>query len=411
MKPVRPYFVFFLLWSLLGCTSAAPSAPATLPQIPTFAPTPTPGGFGGCEDARLPTPAAPVNSIFPPVTASDYTLGAEDAAVTALVYSDFQCEGCAGLALTLRQIQQTNPGKVRLAFRHFPLLTSHDKAALAMQAADAAGLQGKFWEMHDRLFSAQPEWVQKSPPEFETWLGQQAKSLGLDSALFLSDLKSPALTSRVQDAWQSGNQMGLPGVPLLLLNGEILPPPYVFATLPNIISLYALPAQQFSQCPPQALEPGKTYTARLLTSKGEVRIALFAEKAPLTVNNFLFLAQSGWYDGVPFHHVLPGRLAQTGDPSGTGLGNPGYFIKTELVPGLRFDRAGMVGMANVGGDTGGSQFFITLAPANDLTGKYAVFGEVISGMEVLNQLTAHDPSTGTPQEEPDLLLRVVVEQP
>ena len=115
-------------------------------------------------------------------------------------------------------------------------------------------------------------------------------------------------------------------------------------------------------------------------------IQLYADQAPLAVNSFVFLAKQGWFDGVTFHRVIPGFVAQTGDPSGTGKGGPGYFFKNE-VSDLRYDKPGVVGMANSGPDTNGSQFFITYAPQPSLDGSYTIFGQVIQGMDVVENLT------------------------
>lgn len=110
----------------------------------------------------------------------------------------------------------------------------------------------------------------------------------------------------------------------------------------------------------------------------------------MAVNNFIFLARSGWYDGIPFHRAEPGFVIQTGDPSGTGYGNPGYYFTTEAAPGLTFDRPGLVGMSNTGADTNGSQFFITYAAQPELNGQFTIFGEVLSGLDVLASLSAGD---------------------
>jgi cyclophilin family peptidyl-prolyl cis-trans isomerase len=171
-----------------------------------------------------------------------------------------------------------------------------------------------------------------------------------------------------------------------------------------------LPKKQFDKCPPLIIDPSKQYIARLKTTKGDVLIKLFADKAPNAVNNFVFLAQNGWYDNIPIYLVIQGFLVQTGDPSGTGLGNPGYFIPSENNPSLVYDRAGMLGMANSGPDTNGSQFFITLSAAQKLNNDYPIFGEVISGLDVLYQFPARDPSSGTILPQAEMLINVSIEE-
>jgi cyclophilin family peptidyl-prolyl cis-trans isomerase len=177
----------------------------------------------------------------------------------------------------------------------------------------------------------------------------------------------------------------------------------------STIALIALGKRQYTQCPPFTIDPKKQYIATLETEKGNVIINLFANKAPLAVNSFVFLARDGWFDGVTFHRVLPGFAAQTGDPSGTGRGGPGYFFKNEIDPSLKFDKPGAVGMANSGPDTNGSQFFITYAPATHLDGKYTVFGQVLSGMDVLEKLTPRDPQKRN-LPAGDKLLHVTIEE-
>jgi len=149
--------------------------------------------------------------------------------------------------------------------------------------------------------------------------------------------------------------------------------------------------KQYSSPPAMQIDPQKNYTATVKMAKGgEFVIQLFASKAPVTVNNFVFLAREGFYNGVTFHRVLDGFMAQGGDPTGTGSGGPGYQFANED-SGLRFDKAGVVAMANAGRDTNGSQFFITFGPAPHLNGGYTIFGQVISGMDVVNGLRRRDP--------------------
>jgi cyclophilin family peptidyl-prolyl cis-trans isomerase len=239
---------------------------------------------------------------------------------------------------------------------------------------------------------------------------EQASALGLDTAKFETDLTSEVTAKIAQQGWEKGNEIGLPGTPLLIINGEILKPPYILESLESLVRLYALPARQYSTCPPFIIDTAKQYTATLKTSKGVIVIELFADKAPNTVNNFVFLAREGWYDNIPFHRVITDFMAQTGDPSGTGMGNPGYFIPDEIDSSLKFDRAGIVGMANSGAGTNGSQFFITYGPANHLNGGYTIFGQVISGMDVLAQITPRDPAQGGTLPEPDMLISITIEE-
>jgi cyclophilin family peptidyl-prolyl cis-trans isomerase len=147
----------------------------------------------------------------------------------------------------------------------------------------------------------------------------------------------------------------------------------------------------WSEPPAMQIDPSRRYEATIVTAKGDIVIELLPQAAPLTVNNFVFLAREGYYDGVTFHRVLPGFVAQGGDPTGTGGGGPGYFIPNETSPDLTFDSAGVVAMANSGADRNGSQFFITYAPQPSLNGGYTIFGRVTAGMDVAEAITPRDP--------------------
>jgi cyclophilin family peptidyl-prolyl cis-trans isomerase len=154
-------------------------------------------------------------------------------------------------------------------------------------------------------------------------------------------------------------------------------------------------SKQYDAPPSMMIDVNKQYFATVKLAKGgEFVIELYADKAPITVNSFVFLAREGFYDGATFHRVLDGFMAQGGDPTGTGTGGPGYQFQNEDSD-LTFDKAGVVAMANAGRDTNGSQFFITFGPTPQLNGGYTIFGKVIEGMEVVNGITRRDPNTAT----------------
>ncbi|MDF2702873.1 MAG: Peptidyl-prolyl cis-trans isomerase (rotamase) - cyclophilin family [Rubrobacteraceae bacterium] len=164
----------------------------------------------------------------------------------------------------------------------------------------------------------------------------------------------------------------------------------------------------YDRPPEMALKPDHDYHANLVTEKGTVRIKLFAEEAPQTVNNFVFLAREGYFDRTTFHRVIEGFMAQGGDPTGTGAGGPGYSIRDEFHPDLRHDRPGVLSMANRGPNTGGSQFFITHVATPWLDDRHAVFGEVVEGMEVVNSIRERDPQSD--REPGDRIERVEIEE-
>jgi cyclophilin family peptidyl-prolyl cis-trans isomerase len=150
-------------------------------------------------------------------------------------------------------------------------------------------------------------------------------------------------------------------------------------------------AKQWSNPPEMAIDVSKSYSAKLKTDVGDILVNLHADKTPKTVNNFVFLAREGFYDGVLFHRVIADFMAQTGDPTGTGRGGPGYRFGDEFHPELKHDSAGVLSMANAGPGTNGSQFFITHVPTPWLDGKHSVFGSISSGLEVLMSIPPRDP--------------------
>jgi peptidyl-prolyl cis-trans isomerase B (cyclophilin B) len=149
--------------------------------------------------------------------------------------------------------------------------------------------------------------------------------------------------------------------------------------------------KQYDAPPPMVIDTTKRYVATIATDDGDIVIELFADKAPQTVNNFVFLARDGYYDGVTFHRVIKGFMAQGGDPTGSGRGGPGYKFADEFHPALKHDQPGILSMANAGPNSNGSQFFITYTETPHLDGKHSVFGRVIEGMDVLEAIPERDP--------------------
>jgi cyclophilin family peptidyl-prolyl cis-trans isomerase len=166
--------------------------------------------------------------------------------------------------------------------------------------------------------------------------------------------------------------------------------------------------KQYKSPPEMALDPAKDYYATFHTKHGTIRVKLYAQEAPITVNNFVFLAREGFYDGTTFHRVIKNFMAQGGDPTGTGTGGPGYKIKDEFHPKLRHSRAGILSMANAGPNTGGSQFFITHTSTPHLDNRHAVFGEVVDGISVLLQIRERDPQRA--REPGDTIERIEIEE-
>jgi peptidyl-prolyl cis-trans isomerase B (cyclophilin B) len=142
----------------------------------------------------------------------------------------------------------------------------------------------------------------------------------------------------------------------------------------------------FDRAPEMQIDDKKSYRAAIDTSCGTIELELFADRTPITVNNFVFLSREGFYDGLIFHRVIAEFMNQTGDPKGDGTGGPGYQFEDEIVKNLTFERGGLLAMANAGPGTNGSQFFITVAPAEHLNGMHTIFGRVVKGMEVVREI-------------------------
>ncbi len=166
---------------------------------------------------------------------------------------------------------------------------------------------------------------------------------------------------------------------------------------------------QFSTPPPMQIDVKKRYFATVTMAKGgQFVIQLYPDKAPITVNSFVFLAKKGFFNGSTFHRVIDGFMAQGGDPTGTGMGGPGYHFNNESND-LLFDKAGVVAMANSGPNTNGSQFFITFGPVGLAESDYTIFGQVISGMDVVNGLTRRDP-TQNPTFTGDVIQSITISE-
>jgi peptidyl-prolyl cis-trans isomerase B (cyclophilin B) len=149
-------------------------------------------------------------------------------------------------------------------------------------------------------------------------------------------------------------------------------------------------SKQYDAPPPMSIDPAKKYSATLETSSGAIVVDLFAKDAPKTVNNFVFLARDGFYDGTVFHRVIGDFMIQGGDPTGSGRGGPGYRFEDETANNPNKHKVGSLSMANAGPNTNGSQFFITHVETGWLDGKHTVFGQVRSGQDVVNKVKQGD---------------------
>ncbi len=168
--------------------------------------------------------------------------------------------------------------------------------------------------------------------------------------------------------------------------------------------------KQWTTPPAMTIDPKKSYTATLHTDKGDIVIQLHADKAPKTVNNFVFLARQGFYDGTIFHRVIADFMAQGGDPTGSGRGGPGYKFADEFHPSLRHDKPGVLSMANAGPGTNGSQFFITHVPTPWLDNKHTIFGEVVEGQDVVVNIGNVERGPGDQPKVPVIIKKLTIER-
>jgi cyclophilin family peptidyl-prolyl cis-trans isomerase len=325
------------------------------------------------------------------VEEGDWYKGAdpEEAEIVIYEYSDFECPGCGAMAPVLTQFLDENPN-VSLVYRHFPL-SFHDKAMVTAEAAEAAGAQGKFWEMHDLLFE-RGEWKELSAEDTRAKMSEYAEELGLDVEQFDTALDEDTYVPKIEKELAEAQSLQLPGTPSFIFNDLLFPTQQLglsYQSLVSFVSIIELRDVQYSEIPEMIIEDDTTYQATLATSQGDITIELDPEAAPVNVNNFIFLAREGWYEETDFFFVQDNFVAVGGDPTGSGLGHPGYFCTGEVQG--EFTESGLLGLLPNG------QFYITLgSDANNLTGQFPLVGEVIGGAEVLDALARVQPGQGSP---------------
>ena len=419
-------FLFVLMTVALLLAACAPQTPEPIDVPEPDTPTETVVEVeepGPEPDPDTPSDLMPCTTVFdypttaetdqlqavvdqlPPVTAEDWIKGDPDAPITIVEYADFQCPACVNFSNFVQALMDQFPTSIRHVFRHFPLPSQTDRSVVAAMAAEAAGAQGMFWEMKGLLFQTQAQWRGLSDDQFIEWLTAQAGALDLDVAQFESDLFDEGARAALEEETQAALELGVRYTPFVAVNDRIFREnrPDIF----GLVGIYEFDGIQ--TCPPWVIDPQRSYTARLDTSAGEIEILLYADVAPLAVNSFVFLSQNNWFDEVYFHRVLPGFVAQAGDPSGLGMVGPGYKFANETDNDLSFDRAGILGMANAGVDTNGSQFFITLAPVTNLDGGYTIFGEVSAeSMDILKAIALRDPQTAIGFEDATVINEIEI---
>ncbi|MCO5205141.1 MAG: peptidylprolyl isomerase [Anaerolineae bacterium] len=286
-----------------------------------------------------------------------------------------------------------------MVYRHFPL-DSHANARAAAAASEAAATQDAFWPYHDLLFERQREWSGLAASAAQDYFVELAVELGLDSDQFSAEMNDGIHDDYIQNSYQEAVNLQLPGTPSAIVDGfpvGSIPSQDIWENyIDQQIALADLEARQYDAAPPMSIDVDASYQAIVEMENGATfTIELLPSSAPQTVNSFVFLAEAGWFDDVMFHRVIPGFVAQTGDPSATGRGGPGYMLPNEIDLELSHDTAGMVAMANSGPDTSGSQWYITLADGDQslmsLDGGYTIFGRIVDGLDVVQAIAPRDP--------------------
>ena len=405
---------------LLSACAAAEKAPE-----PTAAPTaaPTQAAASGEDQTAAggaitseENPCVPFNLLsqtmttpypgLPEVTDEDYIVGPKDAPVTFMVYSEPQCPYCSQFDPLIESFTALYPNDVRFVFRLRPFPESfHDKSILVSQAMVAAGLQGKFDAFRIWIFERQSKnpnnpavasladtefWAALPPADLDKWLKDRVSELGIDPDQLAKDMVSDAVVKKVQDAKAKADEIGVTGTPTLFVNGYAWPENQRGNEIFSIYTRLLLNGKkEFNTCPAMAIDTSKSYSATISTTKGDIVVDLFADKAPYAVNSFVFLAREGWYVNLPI--ISTDQFMLSGDPTDTGYGGPGYAFKDEIDSTLSLSEPGMLATFayNVGSGTNGSTFFINKIALPEQSGR-TIFGRVTSGLDVLTSLQIRD---------------------
>ena len=371
----------------------------------------------------VPTPAPPKAATCSPfvlsVASDDHFTGNADASATTIIeYGDFQCPSCAAFHAAITPTLAAVSDTLKLVFRHFPLITIHDKSLITAHAVEAATLQNKFWEMHDLLYEKQKEWEGKSVAEITGTLKTYAQQLGMDADKLEKDMSSQAVIARVQRDIDSGTTAKLAGTPSLFLDGRTVPPDaFVQQGVVDGIKNYAKArAEQLATLgnksvafakPELVTSKDAKYVMTVKTTKGDIVAELDPALAPVNVNSVVFLAQQKYFEGAPvvLQDAQLGAVLM-GNPTATG--NPGYVCDQEKSPAGAMTKPGVVALYTTDGQTASAQFVLTYSPTTDLDGRFTVIGNITSGLDVLKTLTMTVATSGTVTTKGDSITGVTV---
>ena len=431
--------VILLFAMLLAACTPVGSVPSPAPLQPTFtaapqaSPSPTATNATTPDTSGTPTafptiaftasspatcqlsPVVPLIDTLAeydiPVTSeTDRAYGATSPKVTILSYCNYQKPVCKSLVLNLAELQQQYKEEVRVVLRQYPQPDVDDKSMLAAYAAEAAGLENRYWQMNNVLYSQQSDWLSLPPDEFEEWLVEQADKLDITRALWEANMANETVRERVAQTIEEASGLQLSGTPVVFFNNIMVKTGIDPDSLKVLTDYFLLPGKAYTDCPEIEIDTAKSYTATFSTEKGDIVFELFDDAAPLSVNSFVTLAHDGWYNGSAFFRVIPGFVAQGGDPSNSGLGSPGYGISSEVDPALRFDTPGLLALNRNTDGLSGSQFFITYTELPELDGQFTIIGRVIEGMSVVNSLRPRNPETDEILLPSDILISVTIEE-
>ena len=364
----------------------------------------------------IPAPPVTCESFVLNVQKNDHVLGNADAPVTIIEYGDMECPACGQLHTSLKATMDQISNTVRLIFRHYPLNSIHDKAQITAQALEAAGIQGKFWEMHDLLYDKQAEWSTIPVTDIIGTLKSYAQVLKLDTAKFESDIKSDLVLARVKQDVTASESLQLTETPSMFLNGRQINPgafsqPDIALQIQSFAKGLPVPVAGATQLnlakPEQIVDMSSVYKLAIKTTQGDIQIELDPKLAPVNVNSILFLVEKGYYTNAPIvQNVQNMGIVLFGDP--TQAGNPGYSCGIEKASATAFSNAGVVAVLN-DGRTNTSQVFMTYSATEQLNSQYSVIGRVTTGLEVLRSLRASVVTTETNTVTPgDKIISVTV---